>query len=158
MSAKIVVKILLKIINTSFPDLKEDTRVEMSTKCTIATQTRRNVSGDANLDLLLTKEKVEELEIKIAEQIKVLGYWKVKHDKLKRDYYQSLSDNERVLHSVVRTANAIMSDSSLSNAMAVSEWRAWCKTRRLLESQTHDQARALMPPPPPRDPKRRKFD
>tara|TARA_B100001175_G_scaffold74952_1_gene62621 strand:- start:58 stop:450 length:393 start_codon:yes stop_codon:yes gene_type:complete len=130
----------------------------MSTKRAITTQTRPNVSSDANLDLLLTKEKVEELEIKIEEQNRVLGYWKVKHDKLKRDYYQSLSDNERVLHSVVRTAKAIMSDPSLSNAMAVSEWRAWCKTRRLLESQTHDQARALMPPPPPRDPKRRKLD
>ena len=134
----------------------------MSSKSTIAVQTVLNMRNDPNLELLLDKERVEVLENKIAGHIAVLGYWKAKYDKLVRDYYRRLSDDEKVLRSVVKTANAIMSDTSLSNAGAVKEWAAWCKTRCLLESQTRDPTRALMPPPPPPQPprgaKRRKID
>jgi hypothetical protein len=117
-----------------------------------------NTSNDPNFEVILAKVKVEALENKIAEHIMILGSWKVKHDKLVRDYYRCLSDNEKVLRSVVKAANTIMSDTSLSSVGAVKEWTEWCKTRCLLESQTHDPPRALMPPPPPRDAKRRKID
>ena len=106
---------------------------------------------------LVDKEGIEELREKLGKMIKVATHLKTKYDNLKENYHRSLDDNERILQSVVKAAGSIMSDPSLSHAMATREWRAWCRGRHLLESQSHDLARALMPPPP-RDPKRRKLD
>ena len=59
----------------------------MSSKSTTDVQTDINASDDPNFEVILAKVKVEALENKIAEHIMILGSWKVKHDKLVRDYY-----------------------------------------------------------------------